>query len=873
MAREIYLSSRSTPLSQNATASPTDLDAHTPMMRQYWRIKAQHPNRLLFYRMGDFYELFYEDAQKAARLIDLTLTKRGQSAGAPIPMAGIPYHAADNYIARLLKCGESIAICEQIGDAASKGPMERQVVRIITPGTVTDEALLEERRDNWLAALYTENTRHGLAFLDVASGRFFVQETGDLGEALGEIERYAPAELLCREDTPLPAVLQHRMGFTRLPPWHFEPESARERLLKQFQTHDLHGFGVEGLFAAIGAAGALLYYVETTQRQALPYLRGLRVERRDEILLLDAASRRHLEIEQHPSGLTRHSLLGVLDETVTAMGSRCLRRWLQRPLRDPALLTRRFDALDALRQQRATDDLRDALRPIGDIERIGARIGLRTARPRDLVVLRDTLAALPRLRARLHTLDAPLWRELDAALGEHDAIVALLQRALVEQPPQLVRDGGVIAEGYDAELDALRQLSHNADRFLLDLETQERERSGIATLKISYNRIQGYYFEVTHSQAGKVPAHFIRKQTLKNAERYTTAALQAFEHNVLSARDKALAYEKHLYDALLDTLATHLPALQACAGALAEIDVLANFAACAARRDWVRPEWRDEPGVAIENGRHPVIEALSETPFVANDVHLDSDRRVLIITGPNMGGKSTYMRQTALIVFLAHCGSFVPASRCVLGPIDRIFTRIGASDDLASGRSTFMVEMSETANILHNATAQSLVLMDEIGRGTSTFDGLALAWACAEYLARHTQAFTLFATHYFELTALAAECSVAHNIHFDAIEQGERIIFLHAVQDGPASQSYGLHVAALAGVPPLIIERARQKLAQLETQAYPTSSAPENSTQLDLFTHQPDHPALLLLEKLEPDQLTPRDALALLYQLKRMIDL
>jgi len=845
---------------------------HTPVMQQYLRIKAQHPDILVFYRMGDFYELFYDDARKAARLLDITLTARGQSGGQPIPMAGIPYHAVDGYLARLVRLGESVALCEQIGDpATSKGPVERKVVRIVTPGTVTDEALLEDRRDNLLAALHQVRDVIGLAVLDLSAGRFTVQQLASREALAGELERLQPAELLVNEQAELTAWVGERRGLRRQPPWLFEADAARRLLTAQFGTRDLAGFGVEGLEVAVGAAGCLLNYVQDTQRSALPHVRALQVERPEDSVMLDAATRRNLELEQGLAGDPSRTLAGVLDRTATAMGSRLLRRWLQRPLRDHERLRLRHHGIEALQQDRRHAELHECLRGIGDVERILARVALGSARPRDLTGLRGALAQLPSLQGLLAPVDSPLPGELAARIGTHPDVHDLLQRALVEVPPVLIRDGGVIAADYDAELDELRGLSRNADQFLQDLEQRERSRSGIATLKVAYNKVHGYYIEVGRAQADKVPADFQRRQTLKNAERYITPELKAFEDKVLSARERALAREKGLYDALLDRLGERLDALQRCAAALAELDVLVNLAERADALGLVKPTFSSEPGLDIRGGRHPVVEQVSDEPFVPNDTCLNDQRRMLIITGPNMGGKSTYMRQTALIVLLAYIGSFVPAERAAIGPVDRIFTRIGASDDLAGGRSTFMVEMTETANILHNATPCSVVLMDEVGRGTSTYDGLSLAWACAVHLARDLGAFTLFATHYFELTALAEQFPTIHNVHLDAVEHGERIVFLHALKDGPADRSYGLHVAALAGIPKGVIAAARERLQELELGRRPGAEAAP-AAQMPLFVTTPEPPALAALRALDPDALSPRDASAALYRLRQLLD-
>ncbi|WP_065089402.1 DNA mismatch repair protein MutS [Acidihalobacter prosperus] len=843
------------------------------MMQQYLRIKAEQPERLLFYRMGDFYELFYEDARKAAKLLNLTLTARGQSAGEPIPMAGVPVHSAEQYLARLVRLGESVAICEQIGDpATSKGPVEREVVRIVTPGTVTDDALLDAHQDNLVAAVVPGAAGgYGVAALDLGSGRFSVCVPQDDEALLGELERLHPAELLVPEGFAPPG--GDRPGLTRYPPWHFESATAFELLTRQFGTRDLSGFGCDDLGDAIGAAGALLQYAGETQRSALPHITGLVAERHDDAIILDAITRQNLELERNLGGGETHTLVSVLDRTATPMGSRCLRRWVNRPLRDAAVLQARYQAIGTLIESGAYESLHEVLRGVGDIERILARVALKSARPRDLATLRRALDTMPTLHGILAPLDAPLLVQLVTALDTHPQVRDLLRDALVEEPPVLIRDGGVMAAGYDAKLDELRALSENADRFLVDLEVRERERCGIPTLKVAYNRVHGYYIEISKAQAAKAPADYSRRQTLKGAERYITPELKAFEDKVLSARERALAREKALYDDLLDLLAPSLDSLRDAAAALAALDVLCALAERARSLDYTPPELTDTPVLRIEGGRHPVVEQVLKEPFVPNDLDLGDARRMLIITGPNMGGKSTYMRQTALIVLLAHIGSYVPARRALIGPIDRIFTRIGAADDLASGRSTFMVEMTEAANILNNATPDSLVLMDEIGRGTSTFDGLSLAWACAQHLAEHNRAFTLFATHYFELTTLPEECPGVDNAHTEAVEHGDQVIFLHRLNPGPASQSYGLQVARLAGVPPAVIQRARQRLARLEDQA---AAVTENTQQYSLFSAPaPDPMADALVRSLretDPDTLTPRQALDLMYRLRDMID-
>ncbi|MVW76372.1 DNA mismatch repair protein MutS [Pseudomonas xionganensis] len=854
--------------------STADLSAHTPMMQQYWKLKNQHPNELMFYRMGDFYEIFYEDAKKAAKLLDITLTARGQSAGQAIPMCGIPFHSLEGYLAKLVKLGESVVICEQIGDPAiSKGPVERQVVRIITPGTVSDEALLDERRDNLLAAVLGDERLFGLAVLDITSGRFSVMEIKGWENLLAELERLNPAELLIPDDWPQDLPAEKRRGARRRAPWDFERDSALKSLCQQFGTQDLKGFGCENLTLAIGSAGCLLAYAKETQRTALPHLRGLRHERLDDTVILDGASRRNLELDINLAGGRDNTLQSVVDRCQTAMGSRLLSRWLNRPLRDRSILEARQESIACLLERYRFETLQPLLKEIGDLERILARIGLRNARPRDLARLRDALAALPELQMAMTNLEAPHLGALAASVSTYPELAELLARAIIDNPPAVIRDGGVLKTGYDAELDELQAMSENAGQFLIDLEAREKARTGLANLKVGYNRVHGYFIELPSKQAESAPADYIRRQTLKGAERFITPELKEFEDKALSAKSRALAREKMLYEELLEHLIGHLGPLQDSAAALAELDVLSNLAERALNLDFNRPRFVDEPCMRIEQGRHPVVEQVLSTPFVANDLSLDDDQRMLIITGPNMGGKSTYMRQTALIVLLAHIGSYVPAAACELSLVDRIFTRIGSSDDLAGGRSTFMVEMSETANILHNASERSLVLMDEVGRGTSTFDGLSLAWAAAEQLAS-LRAWTLFATHYFELTVLPESQPRVANVHLNATEHNERIVFLHHVLPGPASQSYGLAVAQLAGVPSQVILRAREHLARLETTSLPhdlPQAASNGQTpaplQSDLFASLP-HPLLEELHKINPDDLTPRKALELLYTWK-----
>ncbi len=857
------------------TAEPPS--PHTPVMQQYLRIKAAHPDVLLFYRMGDFYELFYEDARVAAGLLDIALTTRGQSAGAPIPMAGVPVQSVDAYLARLVRRGQSVAICEQVGDAAgSRGPMERAVVRIVTPGTVTEEALLEQRRETLLAAVVRDGQGYGLSWLELASGRFTVLELGAREEVEAQLERLRPAEVLLPEDQAgeLGALCRHDPVLRTRAPWHFELSSACRLLTDQLGVLDLKGFGVDELPRALRAAGALLQFVRDMQRSALPHIRALRVEQQDDALLLDAATQRNLELDESISGNPAATLFAVLDTTVTAMGARSLRRSLRRPLRAQARLRERYHAVGTLADSRRHEPVRASLRPIGDLERILTRIALRSARPRDLVQLRSALGALPALRTLLAGLDSPLLQSLQGEIEAHEGEYALLCEALAAEPAALLREGGVIAPGHDAELDELRAIASHTDDFLADLEQRERVRSGIPGLRLGYNRVQGFYIEIARAQAGQVPADYVRRQTVKSAERFITPELQRFEDRVLGARERALAREKQLYDALLDRLTAAVAALQRSAAGIATLDVLAALAERATALGWNEPVLAGEVCLSISGGRHPVVERFIDTPFVPNDLELHDGRRLLVITGPNMGGKSTYMRQVALIVVLAHIGSYVPATAARIGPIDRIFTRIGAADDLAGGRSTFMVEMTETANILHHATDSSLVLMDEIGRGTSTFDGLSLAYAIAWHIAAKVRAFTLFATHYFELTALAAELESCANVHLDATEYEDTLVFLHAVREGPASRSYGLQVAALAGVPRPIIDAARRHLQQLEAQATAMMPAPQAELPLGPPAAAASEPAgarvLAQLTSLDPDALSPRAALELIYRWRRL---
>jgi DNA mismatch repair protein MutS len=842
------------------------------MMQQYLRIKAEHPDMLLFYRMGDFYELFYDDAERAARLLDITLTRRGASAGEPIKMAGVPYHAVEQYLARLVKLGESAAICEQIGDPnTSKGPVERKVTRIVTPGTLTDSALLDDKRDNLLLALHRSRATLGLAWLSLASGRFAVMETApaNLGN---ELERLRPSEVLIGEDAEWPE-LNGRTAIRKCPPWQFDSEAARRALCRQFETLDLSAFGANDHPVAVAAAGALLEYAKSTQGTAIAHVKALTVEHTGAFVRMDPATRRNLEISETIRGEAAPTLLSLLDTCATSMGSRWLRYALHHPLRDRTALRARHSAVASVLASGLHAQLQSMLKSCADVERITARVALKTARPRDLAALRDTLVQAPQIASVLQDSPSALLASLAAKLAPHDDITRMLSAAILPEPSVVLREGGVIADGFDAELDELRAIQTNCGEFLLDLETRERSRSGIANLKVEYNRVHGFYIEVTRAQADKVPDDYRRRQTLKNAERYITPELKGFEDKALSAQERALSREKLLYEKLLDDLAPHVPALQRAAAALAEIDALSAYAERAAALDWSAPEFVDDPVIDIERGRHPVVESQVDE-FIANDACLTPARQMLLITGPNMGGKSTYMRQVALIALLAHCGAYVPAKKARIGPLDQIFTRIGAADDLAGGRSTFMVEMTEAAYILHHATPESLVLMDEIGRGTSTYDGLALAWAIARHLVEKCRCFTLFATHYFELTALAGEFRQVRNVHVDAVEHKDRIVFLHSVEEGPADRSYGLQVAQLAGVPGTVIRAARRRLSELEERGLAANP------QRDLFaapalpaSEEPAQPpALELLRAADPDTLTPRDALDLVYRLRQKLD-
>lgn len=867
--------------------SDKDLSQHTPMMQQYLQLKAENKDILLFYRMGDFYELFYDDAKKASALLDISLTKRGNSAGEPIPMAGVPYHAVEGYLAKLVSLGESVAICEQIGDpTTSKGPVERKVVRIVTPGTVSDEALLPERQDNLVAAVYCYKNVFALATLDMTSGRFLICELPNKASLIAELQRTMPAELLYPEDFAEMDILQPYKGLRRRPIWEFELVTAINLLNRQFGTQSLAGFGVEKADVALCAAGCLLHYAQETQRTALPHINSIHLAQNSDTILLDAATRRNLELTTNLSGGTENTLASILDKCVTPMGSRLLKRWIHQPIRDISRLNARQQAIQAVLNHQKIAELQPLLQQVGDMERILARVALRSARPRDLTRLRTALAQIPHLKVLGKNLN-PSLDKLLADIADFDELYDLLDRAIIDTPPQLIRDGGVIAQGYHSELDEWRELAEGATQYLENLEIRERESTGIESLKIGFNAVHGYYIQIPQGQSHKAPIHYVRRQTLKNAERYIIPELKTYEDKVLKAKGASLALEKQLYEALFDLMMPRLAELQLASMALSELDVLVNLAERAESLNYVAPTFTPLREVKISNGRHPVVEQVLKAPFIANPVYLNHQRHLLIVTGPNMGGKSTYMRQIALITLMAYIGSFVPADSAEIGQIDRIFTRIGASDDLASGRSTFMVEMTEMANILHQATENSLVLIDEIGRGTSTYDGLSLAWACAEWLAKKTQALTLFATHYFELTSLPNQLKGVANVHLDAREHNDSIVFMHSVQEGAASRSYGLAVAALAGVPKAVVNLAKQKLSQLEQISRQTTEL-HTHPQGDLWFNpemnnilqnmgqtvpleQEQSELEMMLDNINPDELSPKEALEKLYQLKGLL--
>jgi DNA mismatch repair protein MutS len=860
--------------------SPENIASHTPMMQQFLNMKKDHKDILLFYRMGDFYELFYDDARRASELLDISLTKRGASAGEPIPMAGVPYHAVDNYLAKLVQLGESVAICEQVGDpATSKGPVDRKVVRIVTPGTVSDENLLNERFDNLICAVFANKPRansaetYGVAYLDINSGRFLINQFEQLADLSATLTRLQPAEILYPEDFSQMQVLNGFKGVRRRPVWEYDLETCERVLVQQFQTKDLKGFGITKAPVAICAAGCLMQYVRDTQRTALPHIRSITLESIDSTIILDSATRRNLELTQNLSGGTDNTLAQVLDKTATAMGSRLLKRWIHLPRRNQLEVNARLDAVQDILTLGNDTLIQDPLKQIGDIERIVARLALRSARPRDLARLRNAFRVLPSLKQELDNNQSVRLKSLNNQIQLYPEILALLESAIIESPPVLIRDGGVIAPGYNAELDEWRELSAGATSFIDKLEISERERTGINTLKVGFNKVHGFYIDISKAYSERVPVEYVRRQTLKNNERYIIPELKKHEEKVLSSQSKALALEKRLYESVLDQLVDVIEELQITADAIAQVDVLANFAERAETLNYNKPELVAGRVVKIEAGRHPVVEQVMQTPFIANPVYLHSDRKLAVITGPNMGGKSTFMRQIALITLMANIGCFVPAESAQIGEIDRIFTRIGASDDLASGRSTFMVEMTETANIMHNASQNSLVLMDEIGRGTSTYDGLSLAWASAHYLSTKINALTLFATHYFELTEFADTQPGVVNVHLDAHEHGDDIVFMHSVHDGAASKSFGIQVAKLAGLPNEVLAFAKNKLHHLESNTLPApQQVPEveANQQMSLVgTSQSD--ITDILNNTDLDELSPRQAWQLISELKNKL--
>ena len=854
-------------------SSKPENQTHTPMMQQYLSIKAEHPNDLVFYRMGDFYELFFDDAKQASQLLDVTLTARGKTNGNPIPMCGVPFHAAENYFAKLVNQGVSVAICEQIGDpATSKGPVERAVVRVLTPGTLSDEALLDDRSDNLLAAIHLSKGQYGIATLDMSSGRFQLLQASHEEALHSELQRLNPVEILISEDFPRLDWLENRTGLRNQAPWLFDHDAANRILNQQLGTKDLNAFGCSDLPLAICAGGCLLQYAKDTQRGNLPHIHSISVENSEDGVALDAASRRNLELDTNLNGGQENTLFDVLNNTATSMASRLLRRWLNRPLRQITELVARQKSIAKLQNNYLYEDLNGHLKQVGDMERILTRVALHSARPRDLTRLLCSIAVLPQIKSALKGIELQHLQNLLDAAKPLPHLVELLEQAIIENPPMVIREGGVIADGYDAELDELRALNTNAGEFLLAMEEREKQATGISNLKVGYNRVHGYYIEISRGQSDKAPVEYIRRQTLKNAERFITPELKEFEDKALSAKSRALSREKQLYTELLERLNQDLQCLQNCASAISEIDLLATLAERAHSLNFCQPELTEQPGIDIQGGRHPVVEKVLLEPFVANDLQMNSDRKMLIITGPNMGGKSTYMRQAALIVLMAQIGSFVPADSAKIGLVDRIFTRIGSSDDLAGGRSTFMVEMMETANILHNATENSLVLMDEIGRGTSTFDGLSLAWACGYHLAEKVKSFTLFATHYFELTSLPGTVDGTINVHLDATEHKDSIVFLHSVQEGPANQSYGLQVAKLAGIPQEVVKLAKIELQRLEQKNLAADAKQQHkpsTPQTDLFASTKPSELDIMMKDIQPDELSPKDALDTLYKLKR----
>ncbi len=845
---------------------------YTPMMQQYLRIKAQHPNELLFYRMGDFYELFFDDAKTASELLDITLTARGKKEGNPIPMCGVPFHAADNYLAKLIRGGVSVAICEQIGDPQnSKGPVERKVLRVLTPGTVTDEALLDDKSENLLVSIAHTNESFGIASLDMCSGLFQLNEVDSQDVFISEIDRINPKEILIAEDSSVLKLLAQDSCIRKRNSWEYDLDTAERVLNNHFGTKNLTAFGCDDMKLGISAAGVLLQYALDTQKNSLPHIQQITAELQSSKVILDPTTRKNLEIDQAINGGTKNTLSEVLNTTGSSMGSRLLKKWLNEPSKDLKKLVCRQRSIASLQYNLLYDHVHQVLRQIGDMERILTRVALRSARPRDITRLVMSLEQLPQIQKLLCEITDENLLKIKNYCKPLPELFKFLSEAIIDNPPMTIREGGVIADGFDDELDELRALNSNAGKYLLDLEIQEKERTGISTLKVGYNRVHGYYIEISKGQSTQAPIEYIRRQTLKNAERYITPELKVYEDKSLSAKSKALAREKIIYENLLDTINKDLKILVDCAASLAELDVLSSMSERAVSLNFCKPELTEENLIEIKGGRHPVIEQTIESPFIPNDLEMDQKKRMLIITGPNMGGKSTYMRQTALIVLLAQIGSFVPATAARIGIVDRIFTRIGSSDDIASGRSTFMVEMTETANILHNASNRSLVLMDEIGRGTSTYDGLSIAWACAQYLVTEVRALTMFATHYFELTKLPEQSDASINVHLNAKEHKDQIVFMHKVLEGAASKSYGLQVAKLAGIPHSVLEKAKAQLSKLETQNLDTGNNLSSKPQSQLsFESESDSKLKKILQKTSPDELSPKQALELIYELKKL---
>ncbi|CCG19185.1 DNA mismatch repair protein MutS [Taylorella asinigenitalis 14/45] len=865
----------------NKKFSPPDAASLTPMMQQYFNLKSQAGDDvLLMFRMGDFYEMFYDDAQLASRILNLTLTKRGHTGGNDIPMAGIPVQSLDQYLSRLVASGLSVAIGEQVGDpASSKGPVERKLVRIITPGTITDENLLPQKSDSLILCIYSKGVHSGITWLNLANGDFASSEI--LSKSLDqELYRLSPAEIIVPESSNYK--FSYKCTITKVPDWHFDLKECTLRLKEFFKIDDLSVFGL-GVEASLNiiSAGCLLRYIVKTQNENLGHIKKIYIESESRFLGLDPFTRKNLELTESLSSSKGPTLFSTLDNCETGMGSRLLRNWIHNPLKNNSEINERQTNVSQFLQptneefsiSQILKTLKDQLKPITDIERLSSRVAMLTIKPKELAKLRDSLHTLEVVRKFLLENYGNLSINLEC-IPKAEELKEYLSRAIATEPSTQIRDGGVIAKGFDAELDDLRNTSSNNGSFLLEYETKLKEATGISLLRVEYNRVQGFFIEIPKSRAENVPDTFRRKQTLKNVERFTTPELKQWEDKILSADERALKREKYLYDEILQNIQIWVSLLQDIAKLVASIDVYSALAYHAYNNNWIKPELVEGTSIAIEQGRHPVVERTIEK-FTANDCFLNSENRMQIITGPNMGGKSTYMRQTALIVLLARMGSYVPAESASIGEVDAIFTRIGASDDLAGGRSTFMVEMIEAASILTNSTNGSLVLMDEIGRGTSTYDGLSLAWAIACRLLNHNKSLTLFATHYFELTRLVDEYKGIANVHLSAVETSDGLVFMHEVHDGPANKSYGIQVAQKAGLPMAVIKQAQNVLERLNQ---------SNSSQMDLFDTQVsdidvsfEDPAETrdkfknlqdFISDIDPDELSPREALETLYRLK-----